>query len=458
MENIVKLLPTYLIAVCGVFLSFPASLTAYGSVAFFFKENITFSFCRESFTERIERLDIQGGYFDSRCFAELPQTLTHLSLDLVEFKHQPQTSEAYFKFSVLLTVANISNPYDETGNLVTCHSATAKELIWSKYIRIIADRSPRLQSLSIQFREQAQDEFGIGPVEALLIGEKMPSLKSLSLVNTRISDFGAIFIAKQLTGLEFLDLTENKIALSGINAIAQLSQLIHLNLSDNFFDLDGIRELASGKFSNLRHLLLAGNQITKEGAEILSHGNFPELIVLNLDFNSIGSIGAKHLTKLKKLTHIHLRDNNIGPEGAIDLSTGGLANLAFLDLSFNKIGQQGGKAIAQNLNNLKGLYLSSNEIGSDATIELAENLTNISELDLSGNRVDEQAALAIVSHLESLTVLKLNDNNLNNNFVDDIVPGDLKNLKILELRGNNIDSNGAMLIQEKLPQLKKIYY
>ena len=79
-----------------------------------------------------------------------------------------------------------------------------------------------------------------------------------------------------------------------------------------------------------------------EGARALA--SLSSLTSLDLTNNYIGDEGARVLAKLSSLTSLHLTSHKIGDEGAGALAS--LSSLTSLHLSFNNVGDEGAGALA----------------------------------------------------------------------------------------------------------------
>ena len=132
--------------------------------------------------------------------------------------------------------------------------------------------------------------------------------------------------------------------LAGI--LAQCPELVHLDLSENFFGADGSGRLAGvlAQCPALAHLNLMGNQFGAAGAERLAGvlAQCPALAHLNISNNAmIGSEGAESLARVlaqcRALAHLDLSFNQIGNAGGEALAgvLGQCPTLVYLDLSWN---------------------------------------------------------------------------------------------------------------------------
>jgi internalin A len=141
----------------------------------------------------------------------------------------------------------------------------------------------------------AGEAFDLAPVVAA-----MPNLRHLNLVNTRISNLGAIQHLQQLNTL-YLVGTQ----ITDVQPIGSLKNLGYLDLSDN--SIQDIAALSS--LVNLTSLRLERNQIE----DISTLSSLQELMTLEVSGNRIRDFSV--LATLPKLYLVSLRDN------PIDIST-----------------------------------------------------------------------------------------------------------------------------------------
>ncbi len=225
--------------------------------------------------------------------------------------------------------------------------------------------------------------------------------------------------------LQYLDLSWNNLGFLGDdgiiaigNGLRSLTNLLHLDLSWNAIDTDGLATIDESfpYLSNLQYLSLSGNNAGIQGDEKMV-------------------TAWEGLHSLKALQYLDLSGIEVSSDGtvAIGESFPYLSNLQYLSLSALAIGiwtDNGTVAIGHGLRSLKDLQyldLSRNFIGSQGdngaiTISNALSfLPNLQMLDLSENKIgflSDIGTAAIARTLPSLTHLKLFDissNPLGNN-------------------------------------------
>jgi len=313
-----------------------------------------------------------------------------------------------------------------------------------------------------------------------------PSLRSiikLDLSNNLIGDTTnsseVIALAQglsYLTNLQFLDLSDNNMALINSNGTIALAQgLFHLT---NLQSLDLSYSFIGQTDSN-------GIVALGKGLSALTNLQFLDLSWTAMSYrDSIGTIAlAQGLSYLTNLQFLDLSHNWIGwtySSGTVALGKGlpALTNLQFLGLSGNEIDSKDsngtvalGKGLSA-LTNLQLLDLSYNEIGStdsNGTAALGKGLsalTNLQSFNLSNNRVgwtDSSGTVALgkgLSALTNLRLLDLSENDIGSTDSNGTVAlgkglSALTNLQFLGLSGNEI---GHEIIQPLISILYNFSY
>ena len=232
----------------------------------------------------------------------------------------------------------------------------------------------------------------------------------LKLNNLDIEEIGDIKRLSELSFLEYLELSENKIKeIDNLNSLVNLRALyLNQNQIENIDNLNSLTKLKTlalndnqiteitsfDKLQSLDHLNLSNNNIS----EIKGLKNLKYLKELFLCGNKITSI--KNLQMFNNLENLHLADNQISKIHGLD----NLRNLKVLNLSNNKITSIKG---IENLRNLEVLYLNHNSISK---IENLDRYTNLRELYLANNEIRS------IEGLKSL--IKLKYLNLENNSIE----------------------------------------
>ena len=240
------------------------------------------------------------------------------------------------------------------------------------------------------------------------------------------------------------------------------SNTLYLNLETN-----NIAQISQNDFKNLTALVelrLKSNDIS-----MIEPGSFKNMInlkILILNHNNLAIIQKSVFQDLKSLHELHLIKNGLNSveDGALDMPF-----LEILDLGLNKL-----KTFpdVSNLRNLKRLKLVHNRIAVQPNI--CQTLRSLETLQMRGNKIvsipDE-----LFHHCDRITFVDYKANQItsvkwisslsptvstilvSNNQISGNVPStwfnDLKNLKKLNLDGNQIDSFDFTCLSY-LPKLK----
>ena len=288
--------------------------------------------------------------------------------------------------------------------------------------------------------------------------EKMHSLKELSLINTAIKD---IFFLAQLDTLEALTINKND-DLKSISGIGELTGLKRLAVSANKFDISGLEEIAN--LTNLEWLRLYNptsismiSGITSIKALELNSLSMldslaPAANLINLESFSVDAADYGYfdaslapLASLPKLTHVSIPGWTLYYSNALF----GIKTLEYLDLTgcrleFSSAGLSG-------LDNVKTLKLGSTKwlanvriwgsggitnhswdnVDTDRAVSTVTGLANLERLELAKT---ELADIEFVPSLPSLTYLDLSDN-----YITDISSlSEATELREVNLSGNPV--------------------
>ena len=82
---------------------------------------------------------------------------------------------------------------------------------------------------------------------------------------------------KQLSSIEYLDLSRTRVGDEGVTHLAELPKLSHLNLRDTNVSDESIEQLA--RMTNLEQLYLWGSQFTRSGVLALQE-RLPETAIV----------------------------------------------------------------------------------------------------------------------------------------------------------------------------------
>jgi Ran GTPase-activating protein (RanGAP) involved in mRNA processing and transport len=223
-----------------------------------------------------------------------------------------------------------------------------------------------------------------------------------------------------------LDLSNQNLRASAcrpiLKALQHQSCLLHLDLSSNFIQDEGIKYL-SQTIITLRHLQtldLSGNSLTESGVEHLSNilrkNSFPAKIkCLKLSFNPIRSISLSHISELcriKSIASLSLTSCELEDAGAMET----LCTVNDLEIGYNHLSLKGFKDILRKLNPTIVERINLERCTNVALVgeNIVEFLTSgcyssLRELNLSGLKLNEIEILDILRCLERCENLRLLD-------------------------------------------------
>ena len=315
-----------------------------------------------------------------------------------------------------------------------------------------------LDSNGIKKYQLSKDDSTIGELQIKLEDEDLKSIKSLDLQGITGSQITNLSGIESFTNLEEINLSGN--AITNMNTIPQLLNLVSLNMSGN--DLNTNQEVLNtiSGLTNLTTLNLANTKLDNVNAL----ANLNKLVNLTLSGNQINDfspiVGFTSINKLDisnnssfvTLGHIvsliELKELNVSYTGLTNLS--GIQYFVKLEKLY--------------ASNITGLQKDEDRLGALYLVDDKEEaiLENIKVLDISSSGITEvidssgkviQSAnqpkiefkkLALLTTLEELYLENMGISDL-----DGIA--NLKNLKILDLANNKIDSDALedIIIEKK---------
>ncbi len=286
---------------------------------------------------QIKKLKIVNSTFNLKMLEQIPETLTELSIDSIEYPLGTNARE--FNEKLINTIVKKFKNLEKL-DLRNCSIIITPQMI---------------QALS-----------------------KMPKLTHLNLSRNEIDaeEAGEIF---KISNLVSLDLSENNINYLRNEAFSKMKNLTHLNLARNNIHFFG--DQYSSEKPSITHLNLSENNININSIRCLS--KLKSITNLDLSKNNIIDNEVVVISEMENLTHLKLSQNKIGDQGVSKLS--GMSNLIQLDLSGNEIGDDGAFAISK-MTNLTHLNISKNRIGNKGAQALSDRNVLWMDLNLSGNR------------------------------------------------------------------------
>ncbi|KAK8648308.1 hypothetical protein V6N13_129065 [Hibiscus sabdariffa] len=191
--------------------------------------------------------------------------------------------------------------------------------------------------------------------------------------------------------------------------------------------------------SSLQEIYLYSN-ILSGSIPFVSHGLL-SLSVIDFTFNNLsGDIPKDLFDHLPNLKELYLAHNQLS--GTIPYQISNLKNLVFLNLEVNSITGSIPPEIF-NISTLRDFSLASNRLSGHLPSNMGLWLPNLEGLYLGENQLIGPLPISI-SNASKLTVLEMS-----RNYFSGLVPdtlGNLRNLKVLNLGGNNLTSSGMRFL------------
>lgn len=227
--------------------------------------------------------------------------------------------------------------------------------------------------------------------------------------------------------LKLLDLSNNRLNEIAFNAIEQMPELQHLNLSGN---------------------IRLGNGLP---AEIVSQRTQSRLRILDLRKTGLHKLPSKMLSSLKAIEELYLGNNMITELN--EHSFVNLPNMTSIDLSHNRITAIKSQTFI-NVMSIRELNLSYNRLVSYSG-ETFNTGTGLEKLDLSNNRLSYISPTSFRIH-PRLEYLSLADNRLTYFPATELITG-LQYLKTVDLSGNKLTAVDELDFS-RMPRVRQIYF
>ncbi|GMY12389.1 putative leucine-rich repeat receptor-like serine/threonine-protein kinase At2g24130 [Fagus crenata] len=254
------------------------------------------------------------------------------------------------------------------------------------------------------------------------------SLVELELAGMHLGGRFPISIGQLSTYLETLLLQENQLFGSIPPNVANLSNLLVLNLTSNL--LNGTIPAEISQLSSLQQLFLSHNLFTSEIPTAL--GKFPHLGLLDLSHNKFSGEIPAILGNLVQINYLFLNNNLLS--GMIPPTLGHCTDLNKLDLSYNRLTGSIPPELAGIREIRIFINLSHNHLEGPLPIELSK-LENVQEMDLSSNKLTGSIFLQISSCI-ALRMINFSNNSLEGHLPESL--GELKNIESFDVSGNRL--------------------
>ena len=331
------------------------------------------------------------------------------------------------------------------GQYILTPENTFKTITFTDGSKITAEmfdlfaKQPDLEDLQIAHYRELNDA-----AVAKLTGLK--KLKTLSFVNSAITDNAVKTIAEAFPNLVNLDISRNPLLTdAAAKEIAKLEKLETLNLLlCNFSEL-GIMYLTG--LEKLRALDIRANQVGDIGLDTLTL--LPALRSLKHRSTAVSDEGVQALTEAKALDSLLMQDFQItGKSGQYLRQMEKLTSLEiFRCEKFDSTGVLALKGLKLNRLTLRGLPID------DTAMEAFSELTTIKRLYLHELPSVTDAGMAKTAVLKDLEILDVWEVPITDKSLETIVK--FANLKELQLRGTKITDKGVESLFA-LPKLTKL--
>ncbi|KAL0366618.1 UNVERIFIED_CONTAM: MDIS1-interacting receptor like kinase [Sesamum radiatum] len=274
---------------------------------------------------------------------------------------------------------------------------------------------------------------------------KLSNLVVLNLMDSNV--VGPIpWTLFNLTSLETLLLSGNKINGSIPTNIGNLTRLVDLDLSSN--EIMGTIPSSLYRLTNVSFLSLSSNKISGRIENEISQ--MKSLMDLYLSDNRIDGLIPNTLVQLPQLRRLDLSSNQLA--GRVPLEIGELSSLSFLNLSYNKL--SGDIPFPSNVSTWSHMYilqLQHNNLSGNIPLQITQ-LPIIGLIDLSENSIQGQIPYEFgVGENAGFLGLNLSHNNLSG-----LIPQSLFHLLTIDLSYNALEGPIPAEIWCKFP--KKVLF
>lgn len=286
------------------------------------------------------------------------------------------------------------------------------------------------------------------------IFKDLTQLKILHLQLNRLTEIQNSF--ENLTMLEFIDLSRNRISLLKCSDFANLKYLKKLYLYSN--RISNLPVCIFKDLSNLEILKMGSNKILSIGHAF--ENDLPSLKELQVTYNKLSTLKKESFKGLSNLRTLDLGDNQISV--IEELAFSGLLNLTDLLLSSNKLKaiHISNPAVFVGMPNLKNLELYSNTISfSDDTL-LWPPFKHLSSLEILTIHSQRRGVGKLPTNLlQGLTSLKMfYGGNMNLNYLHPDTFNSTPKLWFLELSKNAFSDDKPITAEvfHPIPKLTKL--
>lgn len=296
---------------------------------------------------------------------------------------------------------------------------------WIAALGGTAARDAKGQITGLNFRSTWIQDLDLKPIAA------MPSLRTLDLSHTRVTDIGfqqlksvanvedvnlyyaeqigdgALVVMKSWKKLKRLNLRGTKVTDLGVSQLVAHPSLESIDVGYSLFTDNGFEPMTS--IPNLKEIYVGGNKLTDVGVNMLRL--IPALSVVDLSgaqrtdsglwAATITDRGLETLGQLKNLRVLNLRASKITDAGMGSL--GGLTQLSELDLAQTNLTSSGLKPLA-GLGKLQKLSLWKCSRINDEAVETLSRMKGLRWLDLEATAISPAGVEQLRAALPALRV------------------------------------------------------
>jgi len=309
--------------------------------------------------------------------------------------------------------------------------------------------------------------------QALARTDQLTSLQTLDLSEAELPAewVGVVCSAPALSGLRRLRLDSVRSSSRLIPALLErplAGPLAELSLVGVASDVEAISELSTSRYlQDLETLDLSYNFFGLDGAMLLAESPYLRFLAhLRLDSCQLRHRGLSLLANTFYLTHLHslsLARNHLNDQCLAALAGWSLSKLQHLDLSINRISRLGLAQLlhSPNFSNLESLDLTGNSLSGEhlRAFVQATRPAHLLQLNLSNNGLDDELGMSQLAQAECLASLRnllLRRTTLTDRGLARLLDSPLaSSLQLLDVSDNHLSDSGAELLLA--PQLNLRY-
>ncbi len=227
---------------------------------------------------------------------------------------------------------------------------------------------------------------------------RLTGLKTLTLDGTDADDRDVEFISTRMPSLQSLNLSYTKITDKAMASIAKMRSIRSLSFQKDAITAKGLMHLAQNQA--ITEIDFKTTDINDDALRILS--KMSSLSVLNLAKTKISDSGLSHLLTLPSIRKLDLSGTAVTDVGVRDVLAK-LKNLEELNLSGTKVTDAGVAHLA-NLKHLRKLWLRELHAVSDASVPSLSGLSGLVDLELQKSNITQRGIQILAKALPNSEV------------------------------------------------------